>query len=304
MPKKRILYIILITALLAVPFYYLRDEMDTEELKKNRYWIAKANNKKSYPVVFGGDSRVFRGISPDHFEVEFNGYETYNYAFWSNGMGRIYLEGIEKKVDSSSDQQVIVLGISPHSLTPNAAECAHFRYEMSRSKEQVLQNLYLSKVQEVFAPYGALELAEKALGKSQPSNYRITYHQNGWVESYWIQPDTGYSAQFYEEIFTENRVSEEVTEILLEFVERWTRMGIHVVGFRPPTSNTIRMLEHERGGFVEETFVDRFTRAGGIWIPVETESYQTFDGNHVEHLSAMRLSADLARLIREQIPEF
>ena len=62
--------------------------MDTEEIRKNRYWIAKANNTKSYPVMIGGDSRVFRGISPDDFKAEFNGYETYNYAFWSNGMCR------------------------------------------------------------------------------------------------------------------------------------------------------------------------------------------------------------------------
>jgi len=301
MPRKRIPYIILITAILAVPFYYLRDEMDTEEIKKNRYWIAKATSKKNYPVLFGGDSRVFRGISPDDFEAEFNGFETYNYAFWSNGMGRIYLEGMERKLDTGSNLQLIVLGVSPHSLTPNAAKCDHYRYEMGRSKEQVLQNLYLSKVEKVFAPYGVLELTEKALKKSKPANYRINYHQNGWVESYWIQPDTGYSAQFYEDIFTDNRISSEVMDVLMEFVERWTRMGIHVAGFRPPTSNTIRMLEHERGGFVEEEFVERFTGAGGMWIPLENDAYKTFDGNHVEHLSAMHLSADLARMIQEQI---
>jgi hypothetical protein len=174
---------------------------------------------------------------------------------------------------------------------------------MSRSKEQVLQNLYLSKVEEVFAPYEALELTEKVFGRSKPSNYRITYHQNGWVESYWIEPDTGYSARFYKDIFTDNRISDEVIDDLLEFVERWTRMGIHVAGFRPPTSNTIRMLEHELGGFDEEEFVERFTGAGGIWIPLENDAYQTFDGNHVEHLSARRLSSNLASMILERISE-
>lgn len=301
MPRKRIPYVLLMAALLAIPFYFLRDEMDTEEIKKNRYWIAKSSNQKTYPVVFGGDSRVFRGLSPDDFESELEGYNAHNYAYWSNGMGRIYLEGLEQKVDMDSDLKLIVLGITPHSLTPNAARCEHYIYEMSRSKEQVLQSLYLSRVQEVFAPYGALELIRKIGGKSKPSNYRITYHQNGWVESHWIQPDTGYSAQFYEDIFTENRVNGEVINGFMEYVERWSGMGIHVAAFRPPTSQTIRNLEHERGGFDEEDFIERFTSAGGIWIPLDNDAYQTFDGNHVEHLSAMRLSADLARSIRERI---
>ncbi len=301
MPRNRIPYILLITALLAVPLYYLRDDMDTEPIRKDRYWIAKSNNKKNYPVVFGGDSRIFRGISPDHFEAEFNGYEAYNYAYWSNGYGQVYLDGMEKKLDTTAEVQVLILGVSPHSLTSKAARCSHFRYEMGRSKEQVLQNLYFSKFQEIFAPYEALELYEKVNGNSKPNNYRITYHQNGWVESFWVKPDTSYSAQFYETIFTDNRVSEEVIEGMLEYVERWTRRGIYVAGFRPPTSYAIRKLEHELGGFMEEEFIDKFTGAGGIWIPVDNDEYQTFDGNHLDHHSAARISADLARYIMERI---
>ena len=164
-----------------------------------------------------------------------------------------------------------------------------------------MQNLYFSKVQEVFAPYGVIEMAEKITGKSKPNNYRILYHSNGWVESHWMVPDTSYSARFYEDIFTDNQVSEEVITGLMEFVERWTSMGIHVVGFRPPTSHTIRQLETERGGFSEADFAQRFTDAGGCWSPVSTDAYQTFDGNHLEHQSARRISADLGRLIRDQI---
>ena len=87
MQKRRILYVVLMAALLAVPFYYLRDEMDTEEIKKHRHWIAKTRSTETYPIVFGGDSRVFRGLSPDHFSAEFDGIASYNYAYWANGYG-------------------------------------------------------------------------------------------------------------------------------------------------------------------------------------------------------------------------
>ncbi len=303
MLKRRIPYLFLLTALVAIPLYFLRDKMDSEEIRKKRYWIGKVTNKKQYPVVFGGDSRVFRGISPDHFEAEFDGYEAYNYAFWSNGYCHAYLEGLENKLDTASDVKVIVLGISPHSLTPNAARCAHYLWETGKKKEEVLQNLYFSRVEEFFVPYDLPELAGKLSGKSKPDNYRITYHTNGWVESSWIVPDTGYSARFYEDIFTENKVSDEVIGELLRFTARWTGMGIHVVGFRPPTAWSIWKLEQEKSGFNETAFVDRFKAAGGIWIPFSLRDYQTFDGNHLDRQSAMRLSADLAIRIRQQIPD-
>lgn len=299
MLKERIPYVLLLAALLALLIHIKRDEMDTEEIRKNRYWVAKSHSSKKYPVLFAGDSRVFRGISPDDFSAEMQGYDCYNYAYWSNGMGSVYLEGLEEKLDTTSELNMIVLGVSPHSLTPNAAKCAHYIYETRRSKEQVLQNLYLSRLQEVFAPFHVLDLTDKLLGKSKPVNYRITYHSNGWVESNWLVLDTTYSTQFYEEIFTDNQVSDDVIASLLKFVARWSSMGIHVAGFRPPTSEAIRKLEHEKGGFDEALFVDLFTAAGGIWIPVDNEVYQTFDGNHLEHWSARQLSADLGRQIAE-----
>ncbi|MCK5066021.1 MAG: hypothetical protein KAR16_01220 [Bacteroidales bacterium] len=301
MLKRRIPYVFLFTALLAIPFYYLRDEMDTEEIKKHRHWIAKTRNSDTFRIVFGGDSRVFRGISPEHFSAEFDGIESFNYAYWANGYGKDYLEGIEKKMDSGSDFRMIVLGVSPHSLTKKTARSKHYQWEQSRSKEHVLQTLYFSKIQEIFTPYDAIELAEKLTGKSKPNNYRITYHPNGWVESYWIVSDTTHAARSYKNLFKDDPVSDEVIQGLLEFVERWTNMGIVVVGFRPPASYTIRGYERDRGGFSEVGFVERFTNAGGIWIPVSPDAYQTFDGSHLEHKSAMRLSGDLARQIRQEI---
>jgi len=301
MVKERIPYLLFLAALLALLIHLTRDEMDTEEIRKNRYWVAKSHSSKQYPVLFAGDSRVFRGISPDHFAAEINGYDTYNYAYWSNGLGPVYLEGLENKLDKDSDLKMIVLGVSPHSLTPRAAKCAHYLYETGRSKEQVLQNLYLSRLQEVFAPFQVLDLKKMVLGKAKPANYRITYHSNGWVESYWLVPDTTYSTQFYEEIFTDNLVSQEVIADFLEYVARWSSMGIHVAGFRPPTSGAISLLEREKGGFDEALFVEQFTAAGGIWIALDNRVYQTFDGNHLEHQSAIRLSADLGRLIAEQL---
>ena len=303
MPKHRIPYVVLIAALLALPIYSFRDEMDTEEIKKNRYWVIKTRNTETYPVVFGGDSRVFRGISPDDFSAEFNGIESYNYAYWANGYGRDYLEGLEEKIDTTADVQVIILGLTPHSLTEKTAESPHYHWELIRAKRRTIETIYFSKIQEVFAPYRINELVKRIAGKSKPNNYRITYHPNGWVESYWIVPDTSHSARFYKDLFEGDPVSEEVISGLLEYVERWTRKGIHVVAFRPPSSHTLRRYEHEKGGFNEEEFVQQFKEAGGIWIDIDPDDYQTFDGSHLEHESARRISADLGRQLKKTLLE-
>lgn len=303
MPKHRTTVVLLIAALLAVPIYLFRDEMDTEEIKKNRYWVIKTRNTETYPVVFGGDSRVFRGISPEDFSAEFGGIESYNFAYWANGYGKDYLEGLEDKVDTTAGVQMIILGLTPHSLTEKTAQSAHYHWELTRAKEHVIQTIYFSKLQEVFAPYRINDLVKRILGKSRPNNYRITYHPNGWVESYWIVPDTSHAARFYKDLFEGDPVSEEVISGLLEFVERWTHRGIHVVAFRPPTSHTLRHYEHERGGFSEEEFVQRFKDAGGIWIDIDPDAYQTFDGSHLEHESARRISADLGRQLKEKFLE-
>ena len=67
MPRNRIPYILLITALLAVPLYYLRDDMDTEPIRKDRYWIAKSNNKKKIQAIVKGETcETIQGLLDDH----------------------------------------------------------------------------------------------------------------------------------------------------------------------------------------------------------------------------------------------
>ena len=302
MPKRRIPYVILLVALLSLLIFRTRDEMDTEELRKQQYWMAKGRNTNTYPIVFGGDSRVFRGLSPRHFSSEFMDIAAYNFAYWSNGFGKKYLEGLEAKVDSGAETKIIVLGLSPHSLTGKAARSAHYFDVIRRSGEKGFFSAGLTRINEVFFPFNALDLTTKMTGQAKSSNVQITYHSDGWVETYWIVPDTSHAAQFYKDIFKDNPVDEEVIEGLLDFVRRWTRMGIHVVAFRPPTSHTLVKYENEDGGFMEETFIKEFTAAGGIWIPMDIDAYQTYDGSHLEHHSAIRLSADLARRIRELLP--
>ncbi len=297
----RIFTVLVWTALLAVLFFVLRDEMDTEELKKNRYWLAKTSSGDQYPIVFGGDSRVFRGLSPAVFSSNFNDIPAYNYAYWANGYGKDYLEGLYARLDSSAAFRMIVLGVSPHSLTKKTARSLHYQYELKRAKGNVRRLMAASRLEEFFAPYRVLELFDRALGRSAPHNIRIIYHDDGWVETWWLRPDTTRAERSYSTLFKDDPVDEEVVSAFLSCVSGWTKEGIHVVGYRPPASFAIRAFEEGMGEFSEAELVARFEEAGGIWIDVAPGDYLTYDGSHLEHESARRLSGDLARAISERL---
>lgn len=302
--RRRIPYILLAAALLSVPIFLARDEMETDRLRKDRFWNIKIRETRTFDIVFGGDSRVFRGISPPHFTEEFPGREAYNYAFWANGYGTSYMEGLEGMIDTSSDLQMLVLGIPPHSLTQKSARSIHYNIELRKKKRSSFETIYMLQIRQYFAPHTLENLKRKMTGKFRAPNYRIIYHSdNGYAESWWVKQDTTRAARSYKDIFTDDPVDEEVIAGLLEKVEYWTAKGILVVGYRPPASHTIRQYEREKGGYKEADFIARFRAAGAIWIDVPPDDYQTFDGSHLDHLSAFQLSGDLATQIKAQLRE-
>ena len=302
--RRRIPYILLAAALLSVPIFLARDEMETDRLRKDRFWNIKIRENRTFDIVFGGDSRVFRGISPPHFTEEFPGRKAYNYAFWANGYGTSYMEGLEGMIDTSSDLQMLVLGIPPHSLTRKSARSIHYNIELRKKKQSSFETIYMLQIRQYFAPYTLENLKRKMTGKFRAPNYRIIYHSdNGYAESWWVKQDTTRAARSYKDIFRDDPVDEEVIAGLLDKVRYWTAKGILVVGYRPPASHTIRQYEREKGGYKEADFIERFRAAGAIWIDVPPDDYQTFDGSHLDHLSAFQLSGDLARQIKAQLGE-
>jgi hypothetical protein len=81
----------------------------------------------------------------------------------------------------------------------------------------------------------------------------------------------------------------------------WNSRGIDVYAFRVPSSQAMVELENQMSGFDEAAFVEQFTSAGGIWFSIPLEPYHSFDGSHLTKQAALKLSADLATLIRKSL---
>lgn len=276
-----------------------RDEADMLPFENKRYWVYKTHSKKRYPIVFAGDSRTFRGISPKDFELEFPELRGVNLAYSSNGYHIEYLNFLEERLDMDSDDKVIALGITAHSFSKSGSGSNHFRYEKNvRKKEEIIQYMYFYNFSRIFAPYDLKEKFSSTDQNNSPQNFIKGYHFDGWMESYWEHPDTNYAISSYKVIFTDNQYNETTAGTFFRKVEEWTDKDIKVIAYHLPTSHGIMVLEDSLSGFVEDSFIRQFQSAGGIWIEVDRTKYQTFDGSHLDHLSAKQFSRDLANEIR------
>ena len=88
---------------------------------------------------------------------------------------------------------------------------------------------------------------------------------------------------------------------LLEQVQKWHSRGIKVYGLRIPTSAAMRNVENEYSQFNESGFIDDFSKAGGIWIPVEIDGYISYDGSHLRADSAVKLSKVVGEFIEHRL---
>ncbi len=300
MKRERIIYVLLLVAVYVVLVQLIREEPDMVAYKNDKFWITKTFSEKTYPVVFGGDSRVYRGISPAEFEDEFPGMEGVNLGYSSNGYHPEYMKFMHSRLDKSAESPVIALGISPFNFSKRGSRSDHYKQQRNdRKKEEIIQYMYFYNFTRFFQPVDFLKTfgLEKKIDGFW--NYRLIYHFDGWMESYYLQPDSLKMLNSYKVTFTDNEYNEESLGMLCRQVRKWTDEGITVVAFRTPATHGVRVLEDSLSGFLINPFISQFQDAGGNWIEVDRTKYNTYDGSHLDHISALQFSRDLAIDIRE-----
>ncbi|MDA3929796.1 MAG: hypothetical protein PF541_12660 [Prolixibacteraceae bacterium] len=126
---------------------------------------------------------------------------------------------------------------------------------------------------------------------------------NGYVESDKFPIDTLEAIPSYTKDFNNYQVEEKYTNTLFEQVQNLTKQGIHVIGYRPPVSQTLRILEDSLGNYNEAEIKSGIQKAGGFWIDLDPSKYTTYDGSHLDKVPAERLSTELAIEIKKYIEE-
>jgi len=261
--------------------------------------IQKAHWQQCADVVLAGDSRVGCGVSPGEMVRFLKGQRIYNYFFTGNGYSQEYLEAIENVLDPASEQRMIILGISPQSLTPLMTKKRDFHEDR---KNYAFQSVTLARWFRTLlchtAPMTRNEIFGGRLAKNGTPRKYVEVFADGWMAAYSESTDySGYLHDARYNIFHNNYVSADIVANVMHTVARWRREGIAVYAFRPPTVAEMVALENELSGFDEEEFKAAFETAGGIWLDVDPFGYPSHDGCHLRRDGAIAFTCDLSRMI-------
>lgn len=272
---------------------------DSEKYPGELFWSRKTFAPARYDVVLMGDSRVYRALSPEIMESQLPGLKVLNFAYSNGGLNQVMFDAAEKKLARNNHPKIIVLGVTANSVTGYSAGNQQYIQELTRPREEVLERFYLNPVRYWFSSTSPEKLQQHFWGKADSAYYRNTYFMNGYVESEKYPADTTTAISSYIDDFKNYKVDSVHLQVLFDQVEKWTKEGFTVIGFVPPVSQPMRMLEDTLGLFDEAAIKAGFEKASGHWIEINPASYKTYDGSHLTIESARRLSGKMAATIKE-----
>lgn len=273
----------------------LRDDETDTVAARDRFWALKTHfQDAACDVVILGDSRAYRGIAPQAMCGVLRDRVIRNFGYSSGGLNPLMYEAACKWLNPASGQKIVVLAVSPWSLTPDAAANAQFLEETRRPFSQVVERVYVKPMTRFFAPIGRDRIEALLCGETRaPPERHEEYHDDGWMSVEAARADYQRELRVYREGFQKVKVLPSLCEELFAAVRRWTDQGVLVVGVRVPTLPEMLEVENAVSGFDEETFVPRFAAAGGVWLAFDPADYSTYDGSHLDAGSAVRFSRRL-----------
>jgi hypothetical protein len=301
MAKKPNIWITLaIAATLVTAFSFVLPK-DAEKYLGELFWTRKTFAPAKYNVVIMGDSRVYRGVSPEIIESHLPGLKALNFAYSNGGLNPTMFKAAEKKLAQNDKPKVIVMGISANSISGYSAGNQQYVQELNRPREEIFERIYFNPLRYWFSATSLEKLKNHFSETKETAFYKNKYFMNGYVESEKFPVDTTEAIPSYIKDFTNYKVTPENLSGLFKQVKKWTDSGIIVAGFSPPVSQPMRNLEDSLGLFDENTIKAGFEKASGHWIDIESTQYKTYDGSHLTIESAQKLSNETGEFIGKLI---
>ncbi|MDX1908222.1 MAG: hypothetical protein SF053_14395 [Bacteroidia bacterium] len=265
----------------------------------DQFWVQKTFPQGSYDLLLLGDSRLYRGVSPAIMARTLTDTRIHNLGYSSGGLSPTLYQWATRLLDTTRHPG-IVLAISPWTLTETAARQEQLTRELSRPPADRFHRRYIAPWLTPWTPLTPREVYDHLAGTVVPpaSLYYQTFFPDGWVASRLVPADTARALEPYRLEYQTDRISPRLVAALGEQVQAWTRQGIRVWAFRPPTTRSMQVLEDELAPYDEAAIRQLITTSGGRWISLDPTRYQSYDGSHLDSASAVVLSADLAAAIR------
>ena len=294
--SDRIAITIVVSVLLCVAFATRREHNHTG-LSSDRFWSTKLGWSKNTDIVACGDSRVLNAVSPSVIESVLPVVNARNFGFSAAGYSAEYLEAAGRVVDPMSEQPTIILGITPHSLTPGACLRNTFIEEKNKPSARLAHGDSIDRTLFYFRPMDTKQF-RRLFRVSRRSKQLTELNPDGWRAVQTDHIDRENVIEHYRsQLFENNTVEWAIVDALCQAVYDWTSEGVRVFAFRPPTCTEMETVENERSGFNEDKFVRQFEQGGGIWLDLKSSDLTCYDGSHINRQSAEKLSRRLAEAI-------
>lgn len=297
--QKKIIYALVIASILFLVAKAIFPSAEgNKKYEEKQFWLKKTFGEEKADVVIGGDSRVYRGVSTNSLSKGLGGNLTslnlgYSSAGYSNEYFDFLLSRMKKK-----ETPILILGITPHSLTKEAAKNEDYNQYKKMTAFQRFEGLYLSELKKVFTLHNPKEIVEILFVKrSQREGYFQDFTEGGWVGSYEIPNDSTSAIESYKKTFGKYQVSESVTEAFLKRVEKIRKSGVQVIAFRLPTTDQMEQLEDSISGFNEDYIKEQLESYGCVWLEFQNKGYRSYDGSHLHFKSAEKLSEELGNRV-------
>lgn len=275
----------------------------TDQAAADYMWSYKTHGEDKFDLLVIGDSRVYRGVSADTVVADLEGWNGMNLGYSSTGLDSFYLDFAASKLKPKG-KRIIIVGLSPYAFSYDAVGNWHYKQVRDESWSTTYKHIHLYPYMKYVNPYSPTEIADYLRGIKNRPKYYQTPKPDGWVKSDKRPADQENGLWAYEQNYKNNEkavVSESIIAAFMQKVKQWTKEGIHVIGFRPPTTRIMVEIEDKYSKFDHMKVRNAFIESGGLWIDFNSKDFYSYDGSHLQYQSAIKLSKELGNYIKENI---
>jgi hypothetical protein len=274
--------------------------LERDRTDEARFYMVKTHGDQRCDVIVLGDSRVLRDVSPQELSRSLPGQRIFNFAYNAGGLNAQMYAAASSRLDPAARSPRVLIGVTPLSLMAAKSQNEQYKEVLHKPRDERWLLLHAPSLLRWFQPVRPADIVRSALKVPPRSRYHQEFHDDGWIGSLKEPEDPTDALRVYEAELTGQSIDPALVRELLEQTRAWTRAGVRVSGFRPPTTDEVEALEDRLLGFDEAGLAAAFTAAGGTWLDFPNQPYQTYDGSHLRHDSAVAFSRDLGAALRAQ----
>ncbi len=251
-------------------------------LTASQYSLMREHWQNNADILIAGDSRAHGALCPTVMQQFLPG-RILNYAFDGLRFNEDYFNALQRVLDENSARPVLLFGVTTQNFLADDAPVVTSRF--SRSIKSNLGFL--------------VDLTLPLTARS------MIWHRDGWV--YEMDESLTHCNKFPVEEPVDLRQADnplfcpEKLALFLSETRRFTQAGIRVYGFRPPSSSWRLEIDHKFAGFQYDDFIPQFQAAGGVWLNVPQEQWDTYDGVHLTQAAALDFSEYLAQELKARL---